>query len=899
MGRIAGIRARLRLLFARRAAEARMDEEFRFHVEMEAERLVREAGLAPAEARRRALAAFGGREKYREEMRDGRGLAWLGGLRLDLKLGARMLVKYPVLTLASVLALTVAVALASAWFEFSSDLAMPRIPLEEADRIVRVRNLDLTSTDRDYPSEPRSLHDFEMWREHVASIVDLSAGSPIEYGVTTEDGRFATLEGGRVTPSLFRVTGVPPLLGRVLTEADDRPGAPPVVVLGYDAWRRLFDGDRSAIGQTVRLGSGYATVVGVMPEGFGFPVNEEIWVPLRERAVDYPRREGPQIWMVGRLAPGVTLEEAQAELATIGRRMAAEFPETHEHLRPEVRRFGRGNEMSAVAAGLNLPFLLFLVVVCANVATLLLARTAAREGEIALRSALGASRRRIVLQLVAEALVLTSLAAALGLTIAHWGLIWGMELFWQVQQMKPPFWFDSGVSRLGVVYIAILAVVGAVIIGGLPALRATRRRLWRQLPQPGAGGSGMRFGAVATGVIVVQVAICVAFIPVAILNARELLPKRGGGDFPAETFLTGRLTLEADAPAGAAEPRLPRDTRALREARDDQSGRPDPGRPTTHPLDEVYRRLAAEPGVLAATRASRLPGFNHPVSAIELEGDSARIVYAQQVAVDPNFFDVMGARIVAGRAFSQGDVEAAAGVAIVDEAWVQEAFGGLNPIGRRIRFPRRTGEQGDRWYTIVGVVAGMEPALGPGQRVEVYHPLRPAEHTSAQFFLRTAGPPETLAPRIPPLVAAADPRVALARIGPLDDTWRPVQRSDAFFATALAVISAIILLFALMGIYALTSFTVARRSREIGIRAALGADPRRIIVTVFARALGQIGLGIAAGAALVSLTVARDPEGLRLVGGVAVGVVAMGLVGCIVPAVRALRIQPTEALRAE
>lgn len=854
-----GARARLRLL-ARRAAEERMDEEIRFHIDMETDRLVREEGLDPAEARRRALVAFGGVEKFKEELRDGRGFPWVRGLSLDLRLGFRMLVKYPVLTATSVLALALAFTLAAAWFEFTSDMTMPRVPLEEGDRIVGVRNRDLKSTDADFPSEPRSLHDFEMWREELVSIEDLTAYSRVAYTATTEDGRYAALEGVRTTPSLFRVAQV--------------------VVLSHSAWLRLFDGDRSAIGKTVRLGAEHATVVGVMPEGFTFPRSDEFWTPLRERAIDYPRRAGPVIAMIGRLAPGYTLEQAQAELTMIGERTAAAFPETHEHLRPEVRRYPRGNEMAATTALLNIPFVLLLVVVAANVATLLVARTAARESELALRSALGAGRRRILLQLVAEALVTTSLAAALGLAVARWGLGWGMDLFWEVQQTKPPFWFDPGLSAPTVLYVGGLAVLGALIVGGIPGLRATHGRIWTRLPQPGAAGRGTRFGVLATGVIIVQVALCVAFIPVAVRTARQQLREPKGEGFPAATYLTGRLTRHAPSAARGA-------------------GGPDEARRTAELFDELHRRIAAEPGVVAATRAHRIPGFNHPVVAIEVEDDSARILRVRGLSVDPNFFEVMGARIVAGRGFTESDVTGSADVAIVDEAWAAEAFGGRSPLGRRIRYPTREGEAGRRAYEIVGVVAGMDRAIGPGEPVAIYHPLKPGEHAAVQFYLRTAGPPEALIPRIVTLAPAMDPNLDVAGVMPLDDVWRPVQRSDAYFTVVLGVVVGVIVLFALMGIYALTSFTVARRTREIGIRATLGASPRRILITLFSRALPQIGAGIVLGAVLSSLAVAGDPAGLVLVGGVAAAMLLVGLAGCAVPAIRALRIQPMEALRVE
>jgi putative ABC transport system permease protein len=875
---IDGLRARLQNVFGPRAAETRMDEEIRFHVEMEAERLIREEGLPPAEARRRALVAFGGVEKTKEELREGRGTAWLSGLRLDVKLGARMLLRYPVLTGASVLTLAIAVALAASWFEFMTDLTRPRLPLPEPDRVVAVRNLDLATAE----SERRSVHDFERWREELRSITDLAAIAATDYSVTTLDGRVATLGGARITPSMFRVARVQPHLGRALTDADNRPGAEPVAVLGHAAWQRLFDGDRAVVGQTIRLGSEHVTVVGVMPDGFGFPLNQEIWTPLLEGAVRYDAREGPTISMAGRLAPGATLAEARAEMAAIGQRASAESPATHEHLRPEVRRYGVGGTgEEAIAVLMNIPFLLFLLVVSANVATLFFARTATRESEIALRSALGASRRRIVLQLIAEALVLTLAAAAFGLAFARWALGWGMDLFWEVQEMRPPFWWDAGISATTALYAVLLAVLGAIVIGGIPGIRATGRRLRHRLPQPGASGSGMRFGAIATGVIVVQVALCVAFLPLAIMRAGDALPERGPDGFPAESYLAGRLLVDEGVP--------------------DQDGAP----LAASLYDEAYRRLAAEPGVLAVTRASRLPGFNHPLSAMEIDGDPPRTVNARNVAVDDNFFDVLGARIVQGRGFGPDDgaggADGAGGsaVAIVDRAWAAAVFEGQSPIGRLIRYPRRPGEEGERWHEIVGVVEGMDRAVGPGTPVGVYHPLRPWDHPSLQVYIHAAGIPATLAPQVHDVVAAVDPALGIADVRPLDEVFRPVERAGAVLAATLSVVALIILLFALMGIYALMSFAVAQRAREIGIRAALGADPRRIVTAIFSRGLMQVGLGILLGAALVSLTVARSPEGLRLVAGVAVAMAAVGLIGCVVPAARALRIQPVEALRAE
>jgi predicted permease len=899
MSLIHAARTRLRLLFSRHRVETRMDEEMRFHVEMEADRLVREQGLSADEAWRRAQITFGGTEKYKEQMRDGRGFAWLSSLSLDMKLGVRMLIKYPGLTLAGVLSIAVAVALAVSWFEFSSDIFRPKLPLEDGDRLVILTNWDVEAG----AQESRSLHDFETWRSEIAALEDLTAASQVTYNVSTEDRRTGTFGGSRITASGFELARVGPLLGRPLLPSDEGADAPAVVVIGHSVWQRLFDEDPAVLGRMLRLSGRPATVVGVMPEGFAFPVNQELWVPFRESALAHARREGPRIWMAARLAPGYTLAQAQAELATIGRRSAAESPQTHEHLEPRVQLFTKAasDDVGAFAALINVPFILFLIVVCANVATLVFARTATREGEIAVRSALGASRRRLVLQLFSEALVLTAVGAAVGLTAAHFGLQRGMALFWEVQQIRPPFWFSSGVSAVTVAYAAVLAVIAACIIGGVPALKATGRKLRHRLAQPGTGGAGMRFGAVSTGVIIVQVALCVAFLPIAIMSGRDLLPERRTElNFPADAFLTGEVVRQAPE----------RVERMPGADAGDRHG-------TVELFAEVQRRIAAEPGVQAVTFAGIMPGMNHPVDAIQLEDDSTHLDEVRVTPVDHNFIDVMGGRIVAGRGFHYEDITSGARVLIVDEEWARTSVAAANPLGHRVRFPGRPGEEANRWYEIVGVVAGMERARGPAEDVAIYEPLLPGaspgdvragadpgtvvrtENASAQMYVRTSGEPEMLVPQVHDILAAVDPSITAANMMPLDVAWQPVYRANVFFVGALATIAGVILGFALIGIYALMSFTVSQREREIGIRAALGANPRRIVISIFTRAFIQISLGVIVGATLISLTVMTTPGGIGIVSGVAAMMLVCGMIGCIIPAMRALRIQPTEALRAE
>ena len=824
------------------------------------------------------------------------GISWL-----DFKLGFRMLVKYPGLTLVGVLALTVAIGLGAAWFEFTRDMFNPALPLEDGDRIVAIRNWDAANA----APESRSLHDFETWRAELESIQELGATSVAKYTLTTEDGRFASVSGAQITASGFRLARVSPLLGRPLLPEGERPGAPPAVVIGYDLWQRLFDGDRGVVGRTVRLGTSTSTVVGVMPKGFGFPINQEVWTPFRANALEYDRREGPEILAFGRLAPGVTLDEAQAELTAIGQRTAAQFPETNRQLRPRVQGYtdsliGGGTLMRSA---LNVPFLLLLMVICANVATLVFARTASRQGELVMRSALGASRGRLVLQLFAEALVLTSLAAAVGLIIAGWGMRWGMSLFWEVQQSEPPFWFDAGLSLSTILYAVALAVVGAALVGAIPALRVTGRTLRPGLSQTAAGGSRLRFGRISMGMIVFQVAIAVIFLPIAIVRAQDALGNRVESiGFPADQYLSGRLTLQSEVPPSAMPEAAGNDFVARSAALQ----------------DEVRRRLADEPGIASVTFANRIPGMNHLYDDVQIEApgvaaDSTPGAWARVLSVDEAFFEVMNAPIVAGRDFQPADLESAAGAIIVDQGFVREHMRGRNPVGQRLRYPARAEEEAERWYEIVGVVQDLAmnaygpggyqdlAQTGPGGYVGVYHPLRPGEAESVQMFLRTDAPnPDALVPRIHSIITSLDPALGVDDLMMLDRVWQPAHRSERLLTWIMTFVVAIIVGLSAGGIYALTSFTVSQRTREIGIRAALGADPRRIVLTIFSRAVAQIGLGVLIGGVVFGLaTGIRTVQGAGMIGATVALMAGVGLLACVLPAIRALRIQPTEALRAD
>ncbi|HEX2203803.1 MAG TPA: ABC transporter permease, partial [Longimicrobium sp.] len=318
---------RLRALVRRDAVERELDEELAFHLEMEVEKNLR-AGMDPAEARRRAAIAFGGVEKFKEEVRETRFLGWVAGLSLDFKLGLRMLRKYPGLALVGGLATAFAIGVGAAAFEVVTQVAHPTLPLPGGDRIVGLRNWDAEKS----RVEDRALHDFAAWREGLRTVEELGAFRSVARNLAVDGAAPVPAGVAEISAAGFRVARVAPLLGRALVEADEAPGAPPVVVIGHDVWRARFGGDPGVVGKTLRLDGAPATVVGVMPEGFGFPVAHELWTPLRLRALDFPRGRGPEVQLFGRLAPGASLREAKAELATLGRRAAADSPQTQYRL---------------------------------------------------------------------------------------------------------------------------------------------------------------------------------------------------------------------------------------------------------------------------------------------------------------------------------------------------------------------------------------------------------------------------------------------------------------------------------------------------------------------------------------------------------------------------------------
>ena len=876
--------------------DADMNDEMRFHIDMEAQRLQR-SGLGPDEARRQAAVAFGGIEKYRGAGRDALGLTWLRGLSTDLKLGTRMLKKYPGLTIIGVLALSLAIGAGAAYLEFVNDLYRPTLPFADGDRLVGIQNRDTKTGVVD----DRASWDFLAWRDSLKSLDDIGAYSALDRNLITEDGRAEIVKGVEISASAFRMLRVPPMMGRPIIASDEQESAAPVAVIGYDLWQARFAGDAGVIGRTIRLGTATHTIVGIMPPGFAFPISHDLWAALRLNHT-YQRREGAPIKIFGMLAPGVRLSEAQAELTTAGQRAAADFPDTHQYLRPQVNSYvsslwvaqSDGEAAAYVLYAFNLFFIGLLGVCGANIATLVFARTATRANEINVRTALGASRARIAGQLFAEALVLCSIGAGVGLLTAYYGLIWVKRTVFVAQGLRPMFWLNDQLSLETLIYAAALALIGAFIVGVVPAWKATGQQVQDGLKQASGVRSGLKFGGVWTCVIVTQVGLTVIFLCIVGSLAWGVYSGNAGASklaFAGQQFIAVRVGMDGDATADQAFRNRFRAT-----------------------YEELERRLLTEPGVTGVTFASRLPGMGSRELHIEVDGMAAHTgpeggPRIRTAGIDVNLPRTLGTPIVSGRGFTLADTGDNRHVAIVDETFVRYVLGGQEAIGRLVRQVAEDDQPAGPWLEIVGVVHDLTVEKGTSdENAFLYQPLVAGAAFPLNVAVHASGDPATVMSRLRAIAATIDPTLRLDNIQTLDQLAAADRIAMDFFVRVGAGIAVVALMLSTAGIYALMSFTVARRTPEIAIRLALGANGNRVVLATFSRALLQVLLGVLAGCipggALVSMIEPGMLNGTQLwvtLGTCACVIVFMSTVtvlSCLGPARRALRIQPTDALKA-
>ena len=821
---------------------------------------------------------------------------WLDNSRMDFALGARMLVKYPALSLIGGAGLAVGVAIGAAFFTLTYSLLNATLPVERGERIVALENWDLDANDE----MRRSMHDLPVWQREMTTVEEIGAFRTIERNLIVPGGAAEPVQVAQITAAGFNITRMTPIIGRAIVAADESAGAAPIVIVGYDVWQSRFGGDASVLGRELRLGNVVHTIVGVMPEGYGFPVNHSYWTPLSTDAAVGPR-EGPEVFIFGRLRDGATMEQAQAELAALGAQAASAFPLTHARLQPRVMPYAhpildiQGTTAWDLTAMQSM-FSMLAVIVAINVGVLVYARTATRQREIAVRTAIGASRGRIVGQLFIEALVLSGAAAAAGIGLARFGIAQGFAIFAAEGSGPLPYFLDLGMPAATYVYVGLLTLFAAVVSGVLPALHATGRRMQETLKQA-SGTDGLRLGRVWTVLIVAQVAIALVGIPATVkISWGGIENSLTKANFREESFLAATVSMDPDAPIGMSQETYARESVSRFEKT----------------RTDLVTGLEGEPGVDDVTVADSIPG-SEPWSRIAIDGAAAAqsgAVWARVNRVATDFFDAFDARVIVGRELRDSDGTGSAQAIVVNSAFVEQLLGGTNAVGRHVQYVE-AGARGPAigaattQYEIVGVVSDLRTNTTAPDLIDpvIYHSLRSSARATALIRMR-GNDPLQFSSRLRELTSALDPTLRL-RIVTFSEMKRQAQIALRLMVLGCSLVILTALLLSAAGIYAMMSFTVSQRRKEIGIRAAMGADAGQLLRSIFAKAALQLAAGVVVGI-VMALTIEwasggelLGSSGRALLPVTAVVMTIVGLFATIGPARRGLRIQPTEALRAE
>lgn len=796
----------------------------------------------------------------------------------DLAYALRGLFRTPGFTLVAVLTLALGMGANTAIFSLVDRLLLRPLPLPEPGRLMVVTEFSAGSG---APRDNLSWPDFEDLRRDAASFTGLAATRNAGVNLTG-DGEPEQLRAGMVTPNFFDVLQVAPRLGRTFTGEEGKPGGPRGVLLTDALWRRRFGADPAVVGRSLRLDGEDVPVLGILPPAFEFPYQlrgAELFLPLALSPDQLKSRGSHFLGGVGRLKPGVTVEAARQEVSALVARLAQAYPETNTNyagkvvpLQEEVVRRSRPLLWTLLGA---VGFVL--LIACANVANLLLARSAGRERELAIRAALGADRRRLVLQLLTESLVLGFAGGILGLLLAQAAAAGLLQLL--------PLRVPAGEALLDgrvLAFTAALALGTALVFGALPALQATRADLQEGLREGAKGSASPVHQRLRAGLVAAEVALATALLVSAGLMLRSLWDlERVDPGFRPEGVAVASLDLPARKYPGAAA------RRAF--------------------ASRVLQRLQASPGIEAAAAADLIPlnGMTTSSSyAVEGLPDTDRPPVALHQDVTPDYFRTLGIPVLKGRAFEAGD----SGVVMVSESLARHHWPGQDAVGRRISLSG----SGGPWLTVVGVAADVRyESLSEAPASQFYLPLMDPASEGDRIPLLTVAARGPSASALKPLLKAAlreaDPEMPLTRLRTLAELLDQDRRDSRSRSALFGAFAALALVLAGVGIYGVTSTLVAQRTREIGIRMALGAQVRDVLAMVLAQGLRTIALGTALGLA-ATLALGRllqsQVAGLAtadpgLYAAVLATLAAVALAATLLPALRAAKVDPAVALRTE
>ena len=779
----------------------------------------------------------------------------------------------------AVLALALGIGLTTTMFSIVYGALLRGMPFPEADQLAAVARQNL-SRGNGFMSAP--VHDYLDYRAQQRSFTALAAfyGGTANVSGAEKAERF---DGAWVSANLFDVLGVRPILGRAFTPDEETPGAGNVVVLGHAMWRDRYGASQSVIGTSIRVNGLPHTVVGVMPEKFAYPNRHSLWMPLQLDAGKLERGSGQPLQMVGRLKPGVSFDEANADIIAISRRLAADHKKTNEGITGIVRPIldsQIGPQPRKLLWTMLGAVFLVLLIACANVANLLLDRAAHRTKEVGIRTALGASRSAVVRQFLSEALVLAAVGAVLGAGLAQVGV----DLFNRsIASTDPPFWLDIRLHPPVLLFVVATAVIASLFSGAIPAYQSSRADINEILKDESRGASSFRIGRLSRGLVIFEIALSCGLLVASGLMVKSVVNLR--------TMDPGVTTREVFT-ARAGFPSVYTDTAAQ-----------------IRFFDELSTRLAALPGVQGVALTSAVPGVCCTGGQFAIEGRT----YAEDrdypesgnVVVSPGFFPTYEVPAREGRVITADDRQESVPVVVINEAFARRYFASENPLGKRIR-------QGDsrstaQWRTIVGVV----PNIFTGDPDRPWHPMMyiPLAQNRLNFLTIGVRAPNAMAltPQIRATASDLNADIPIFRIASLADAIAQSVWHIRVFGGLFMVFGVAALILASVGLYAVMAFSVSRRAREVGIRIALGARTSHVLRLVFRQGVLQLAIGMTLGLALaagVSQLVAavlfevqpRDPSVfLGVVGALSVA----GLLACYIPARRAAKVDPLNAMRAE
>jgi putative ABC transport system permease protein len=800
----------------------------------------------------------------------------------DVRYAWRSLLRSPGLTIVAALALTLGIGLTTTMFSIVYGALMRGLPYQDGDRIMAIGRANPA---KDIRNQSLPIQDFVDYRKQQQTFTDL-AGSTSGTIYVSGDEKAERFTGAWITANMFHVVGVRPLLGRTFRAGEDTPAGEKVAILSYTMWQQRYGADQNIIGHQLRVNGVPHTVVGIMPENFAFPDNDQIWVPLQTDPLASPRGQGQFLSVIGKLKPGVSIDQGTVDLATISKRLAAEYKESNEGFTATVRNFVDqyiGNEPRQLLYTMLGAVFFVLLIACANVANLLLDRAAHRTKEVGIRTALGASRSHVVRQFLTEALVLSLVAAVLGIGVAYLG-IGAFNRSLTVTQV--PFFIDIRLHPQVLLFTIAVAILTTLVSGAIPAMQASRSDINEVLKDESRGASSFRIGRISRGLVMLEVALSCGLLVAAGLTIKSVT-KLGNMNpgFTTKNVFTARVGFPTAYTDTVAQARF---------------------------FDQAVERVAGLPGVQSAAIAVGLPGAQQGLNGtrFSLEGETYTkdkdYPLTRGTSVSPGFFSTLNIPIITGRAFTAADREGSLPVAIITRSFAAKYFKDKDAIGRRVK--GGTGQSKAPWLTIVGVAGD----VFTGDQKEpfspvLFQPFAQARSSFAYITARTASAPMSLTAGVRTAVSSLNPDIPLYWVQTLDTAIAQQLWFVRVFGTMFVIFGGVALFLASVGLYAVMSFSVSRRIREVGIRMALGAQARDVVGMIFRQGIAQLAIGMTLGLAL-AFGIARllsvilfqvEPRDPVIFSGVAAVLVAVGMLACLVPARRATLVDPLVALRTD